>query len=304
MSRKTGELVIREKEISVSGRWLKTARVVEEWYEDLDDPECLIVDLINSDLKADLFTFWQRPPNTQPRYLYHTEWESIAVLPVTTYGSWLKTQINCKPRNLIVKARKKGVVVKSAAFDDDFVRGMTAIFNETPVRQGRPFRHYGKSVETVRREFSRYLFREELIGAYFDNELIGFIMLADAGQFAMLSQIISMVRHRDKSPNNALIAKAVEICAERKLPSLVYAMWARGSLGEFKRHNGFMRLDLPRYYVPLNKRGRVALALGLHRHPIDRIPETVVPVLRDLRSRFYALRYRAALPENSHRART
>src|SRR6266446_2695777 len=160
MSRKTGELVIREKEISVSGRWLKTARVVEEWYEDLDDPECLIVDLINSDLKADLFTFWQRPPNTQPRYLYYTEWESIAVLPVTTYGSWLKTQINCKPRNLIVKARKKGVVVKSAAFDDDFVRGMTAIFNETPVRQGRPFRHYGKSVETVRREFSRYLFRE------------------------------------------------------------------------------------------------------------------------------------------------
>jgi hypothetical protein len=296
MRQRSDELIIREKHLSVSGRWLKTARLADEWHEDIDDPAALIADLMESGLKADLFTFWQRMPYTEPRFRYQTEWESIAVLPVTTYGNWLKTQINCKTRNLIVKARKKGVVVKSATFDDDFVRGMTAIFNETPIRQGRPFRHYGKSVETVRSEFSRYLFREELIGAYLDDDLIGFIMLADAGRFAMLGQIISMVRHRDKSPNNALIAKAVEVCAERKIPSLVYAMWARGSLGEFKRHNGFMRIDLPRYYVPLTRKGRFALAIGLHRHPIDRIPETLVPFLRDLRTRFYALRYRTARP--------
>jgi hypothetical protein len=295
MDGKAGELIVRGKEVSVSGRWVKTARVVQEWYEDIDDPECLIADLMKSVVKADLFTFWQRLPNTEPRHPYHVEWESIAMLPVTTYGSWLKTQINAKTRNLIVKARKKGVVVRSASFNDDFVRGMTAIFNEMPVRQGRPFWHYGKSAETVRREFSRYLFREELIGAYLNDELIGFIMLGDAGRFAMVGQIISMVRHRDKSPNNALIAKAVEICAERKIPFLVYAMWIRGSLGEFKRHNGFMRLDLPRYYVPLNTRGRLALRLGLHRHPADWLPERVVLFLRDLRSRFYALRYRAAL---------
>jgi hypothetical protein len=269
--------------------------MVEEWYEDVDDPDGLVTDLKQSGVKADLFTFWQRLPNTEPRHAHHLEWESISVLPVTTYGDWLKTQINCKTRNLVVKAKKKGVTVRSAAFDDDFVSGMTAIFNETPLRQGRPFRHYGKSVETVRQEFSKYLFREDVIGAYFADELIGFIMLADAGRFAMLSQIISMVRHRDKSPNNALLAKAVEICAERGIPYLVYALWARGSLGEFKRHNGFLRVNLPRYYVPLTKMGRVALTLGTHRHATDRIPESVIPFLRALRSKLYALQYSSHL---------
>ena len=61
-----------------------------------------------------------------------------------------------------------------------FVRGMTSIFNETPIRQGRPFLHYGKDFETVKREFSRFLFREEIFGAYVGEELVGFIMLADA----------------------------------------------------------------------------------------------------------------------------
>jgi hypothetical protein len=111
----------------------------------------------------------------------------------------------------------------------------------------------------------------------------------------MLSQIISMTAHRDKSPNNALIAKAVEVCAERQTPSLVYAMWARGSLSEFKRHNGFVPVDLPRYYVPLTTTGRIALQFGLHRPPADRLPEKTVLFLRDLRTRFYALRYRTAL---------
>ncbi len=287
-----GQRGVRKQDICVSGRWLKTARLVEEWYEDVDDPDRVIADLVKFRPKADLFTFWQRLPNTEPRYPYFTEPDPIAVLPVTTYENWLKTQINCKTRNLIVKARKKGVVVRSADFDDEFVRGMTAIFNETPLRQGRPFWHYGKSFETVKREFSRYLFREEVIGAYWGDELIGFIMLADAGRFMMLGQIISLVQHRDKSPNNALMAKAVEICAGRKIPSLVYALWARGSLGEFKRHNGFERVDLPRYYVPLTMKGRLALRMGLHRDPVDRLPESAVPFLREIRSKYYALKYK------------
>ena len=107
---------------------------------------------------------------------------------------------------------------------------MTAIFNESPVRQGRPFWHYGKNFETVKWQFARYLHRERMIGAYFDGELVGFIMLADAGRFGITGQIISSLKHRDKSPNNALIAKAVEVCAEQKLDCLVYLFWGDGSL--------------------------------------------------------------------------
>ena len=67
--------------------------------------------------------------------------------------------------------------------------GITTIFNETPIRQGRHFLHYGKTCETVKREFSRFLFREEIFGAYLKDELVGFIMLANAGRYAVLGQI-------------------------------------------------------------------------------------------------------------------
>ena len=35
------------------------------------------------------------------------------------------------------------------------------------------------------------------------------------------------------------MAKAVEVCAEKGIPYLVYALWPRGPLREFKRHNAF-----------------------------------------------------------------
>ena len=133
--------------------------------------------------------------------------------------------------------------------------GMTSIFNETPIRQGRRFLHYGKDFETIKRQFSRFLFREEIFGAYLGEELVGFIMLADAGRYAFLGQIISKIAHRDLAPTNALLAKAVERCAERGFPYLVYARWLDDSLGDFKRSNGFQRFDLtPLFCAPYAKR--------------------------------------------------
>ena len=296
MTQVNGELTICDKELFLAGRWLKTASLAQEWFDDVDEPEVFIAALKESKPEADLFTFWQRLPETTPRFQYYMEWNSIAVLRVNSFDNWYKDVINNKTRNLIVKAKKKGVEIRTATFDDPFVRGMTAIFNETPVRQERRFLHYGKNFETVKKEFSRYLFREELIGAYLGDELIGFIMLADGGGFAYLGQIISMIRHRDKSPTNALMAKAVEMCAARHCPFLVYALWPRGPLREFKRHNGFECVNVPRYYVPLSAKGRLALKLGLHRAAADWIPEGAIPVLKDVRSKFYSFVYRSKLP--------
>ena len=117
---------------------------------------------------------------------------------------------------MIRKSQKAGVQVREATFDDEFVRGMGGIFNEAPIRQGRRFWHYGKDFETVKREFSRFLYREYLVGAYLGDELIGFVMLANAGRFGILGQFISKMEHRDKATNNALMAKTVEICAQRQ----------------------------------------------------------------------------------------
>src|SRR4029077_12317215 len=188
----------------------------------------------------------------------------------------------------------KGVIVKPARFDDRFVQGMTSIFNESPIRQGRRYLHYGKDFERVKREFSRFLFREEIFGAYLGEELVGFIMLANAEKYAFLGQIVSKIAHRDLAPNNALLAKAVESCAEKRFPYLVYALWLDDSLGDFKRSNGFQRFDLPRYFVPLTKKGKLALKLGLHRGWKEAVPKQVRKPLKRLRRRWYDLHWRPA----------
>jgi hypothetical protein len=239
--------------------------------------------------RVDLFTFCQRLPETTPKYEYYMDRDDIAVLPVKSYDHWWSKQIKSSTRAMVRKAAKQDVLVRKAEFDDDFVRGMVSIFNETPIRQDRRYGHYEKDFGTVKREFSKYLFREELLGAYYKDELIGFIMLAYTGQSAVLSQIISKVKYRDKAPNNALIAKAVECCDQKKIPYLVYARWDMGSsLTEFKRHNGFENVSLPRYYVPLTVKGRVVLRLGLHRRLEKVIPEGIKARLKKLRVLWYA----------------
>jgi hypothetical protein len=278
---------IDDKKIIVSGKFIKTARLEEEWYEDVDDPASLVNKIRKNRFKADIFTFWQRLPDIERKYNYHLEFDPIAVVPITNFDYWWKKQINAKTRNVARKAEKKGVEIKIVDFDDKFVKGITSIFNETPARQGKFFWHYGKDFDTIKREFSRYIFREDMIGAYFKNELIGFIMLAYAGNYAILGQILSKIEHRDKSPTNALLAKAVEICADKEIPYLVYAKWEEGTLGAFKRHNGFEKIDLPRYYIPLNIKGKIAIKMKLHHGVAGMLPQELKNKLKDIRSKLY-----------------
>jgi len=280
------------KRILIEGEIPRIARLEQEWYEDVEDPRTLINQLSKSEPRPDILTFWQRLPDTEPKYSYRMELDSIAALPIKSYSLWWEKQIDRKARNKIRKAQKNGVVVKPATFDDRFVRGITSIFNETPIRQGRHYLHYGKDFETVKRQFSRFLFREELFGAYLGEELVGFIMLAYADNYAYLGQIISKIAHRDLAPNNLLLAKAVERCAEKGVPYLVYALWLEDSLGDFKRSNGFQKFDLPRYYVPLTSKGKLALKLGLHRGWKEAVPKPLRRPLKKLRSRWYDLQWR------------
>jgi hypothetical protein len=256
----------------------------DEWYEDVRDPDSVINILANNPgFKPDIFTFWQRLPEIEPRYSFHTEWEEIAVLPIQSYEHWWKHQIKSRVRNLIRKAEKEGVEVRETAYDDEFVRGMTAIFNESPVRQGRRFWHFGKDFETVKRQFSQYVFRERMIGAYYRGELIGFVMLGNAGRFGITGQIISSVKHRDKATTNALVGRSVEICEKQRLPYLVYFFWSHDSLAEFKRRCGFERIRVPRYFVPLTLKGRLALQLGVHRGWKAALPAGLKDRLKKLR---------------------
>jgi hypothetical protein len=260
----------------------------DDWYEDVVDPEAVIEALKESaGFKPDIFTFWQRLPDVEPRYSFHFEWEELAVLPIISYQHWWNHQIKSRARNQIRKSQKDGLVVKETVYDDHFVRGMTAIFNETPIRQGRKFWHYGKEFETIKSQFARHVHREDMIGAYYQDELIGFMMLGNAGRFGVTGQIISTIKHRDKSTNNALIAKAVELCERKNLPYLVYLFWGDDSLAEFKRRCGFEQTKVPRYFVPLTRKGRLALKLGLHRGWKELLPKQAKVSLKKLRNGWY-----------------
>jgi hypothetical protein len=266
-----------------------TVSLFDEWYEDLATDPGAVVQALRAcrGLNADLFTFWQRLPDVKPKYDHHVELEDLAVLPVSTYDHWWNQQIKSRVRNQIRRSGKDGLEVRETAYDDDFVRGMMTIFNESPIRQGRPFWHFGKDFETVREQFSRYVHRERMIGAYVDGNMVGFVMLGHAGRYAITGQVLSSLHARDRHPNNALIAKAVELCALAGLPHLVYFSWSDDSLAEFKRRCGFEKVTVPRYYLPMSAKGSLALRLGLHRGLRRSLPEPVRATLKRWRSAWY-----------------
>lgn len=279
------------RDFRIDGRLIRIARLAAEGYDFLDAPEEALAALRQSKTRIDLLTFAQKLPQTSPLFSYPMEWDNVAALPVSTYDGWLANQINAKTRNMTRKAEKKGVVVREVSFDEALVQGISTIYNETPVRQGKAFWHYGKGLEEVRKENGSFPERSVFLGAFFEGSLIGFAKLVSDESHAQagLMQILAMIQHRDKAPTNALIAQAVRSCAQRQIPYLVYAKFSYGSkqrdsLAEFKEHNGFQRIELPRYYVPLTPLGRIALRLGLHHKLADRLPEPVLGQIRKIRS--------------------
>jgi len=282
------------RELVVKGGVCRIAHLDADDYKFLNDPEPVLAELRKSKMRIDLFMFLQKLPETSPKYPYPYEMDNLAVLPISTFEQWWTNQIGFKARNKAKQAEKKGVVVREAPFDDELVRGIWEIYNECPVRQERLFPHYGKGVEQVREMSATYLDSSIFIGAYDSGKLIGFIKLVvdDTGTQAGMMHIISMLQTRDKAPTNALVAHAVRSCAQRNIPHLVYSNFAYGkktqsSLSDFKERNGFQRVDIPRYYVPLTKWGAAAFSMGLHHRLIDRLPESLAEKLRDLRNSWY-----------------
>jgi hypothetical protein len=282
------------KQIQIRGSVLKVARLDAEKFLFVDDPAPIIEGLKKSSERVDMFTFLQKVTERSPKYAYPVEWDNLAVLPVSTFDNWWNKQIGFKARNKAKQAEKRGVVTREVPFSEELVRGICDIYNETPVRQGRKFPHFGKDFKTIYEEEATYLDRSVFLGAYVNDRLIGFTKIlwdSDRSQAGLLN-IISLIEERDKVPNNALVAQAVRFCAEQQIPYLVYSNFAYGkrksdSLSDFKERNAFERVDLPRYFVPLTALGWSAYKLGLHKKIADRIPENLILRLRDLRSSWY-----------------
>jgi hypothetical protein len=287
-----------DREIRVGGRLLRLAQPHGDRYRFLDNPDAVVNGLRKCGMRVDIFSFAQKLPETKAIYTYPMEWDNYAVLPLSTFENWWTHQIGFKARNKAKQAEKRGVSLREVPFDEGLVKGIWQIYNECPIRQRRRFPHYGKDIETVRREEATFLDSSIFIGAYYADHLVGFVKIVadETGTQAGLMNIVSMIRHRDKAPQNALIAQAVRACASRGIQFLVYSRFAYGkkqhdSLSDFKERNGFKRVDLPRYHVPLTRTGWLALRFGLHRPFAERIPEFWAAKLRNVRAAWYDRRY-------------
>lgn len=283
----------------VSGHFLTLARIYdEEWLLEntLHDPEKLISIMRKEHPYIDIFSFSQKLPDVSPKYKYYMEWDNLAVVCVSDYDEWWKSLPQVTRKN-VRRSAKRGVIVRPVPFDDDLVNGISSIYNETPIRQGRRFWHYHKNVDAVKRENRSYLENSEFIGAYFNNQLIGFVKLVYAGVEARIMQIVSMVTHQDKRTTNALIAKAVEVCAKRKMKYFIYGKYAYGKrqnspMAEFKKRNGFVMVNIPRYFIPLSKKGQMALKIGVHKGLEGILPGRIINAMIDCRVTFYEKIYK------------
>lgn len=286
-------LCIDGHELVVAGKCLKIAKLKEEWDDDIEHPGVIIRALRGSSTRVDIFTFVQRLPESRPKHPYPMAWDNVAAIPIGMFEDWLERQVHPNHRNKIRKARKEGVEIRRVHFSDEFVLAISAILNEVPIRQGIPFSDYGKDFETIKREHATYLERADFIGAYFREELIGYIKLVFAGRFMRTMQVLSMVKHRSKATMNALMAEAVKICSERQIPYLVYGKYDYGKVGsdslkEFKSFNGFEHILIPRYHVPLTAKGRLFLQTGLHRSIKEVLPRGIVRALLSARRAYYS----------------
>ena len=165
-------------DIRVTGRLLRIGQLESDGYQSLknirdDGPRSPEVGT-----RIDLFTFLPISTGSIAKGIgTPMEWDNAAVIPVSTFDHWWNRQIRPEARNRARQAEKKGVVIREIPFDDTLVKGIWEIYNETPLRQGRRFPHYGKDLQTVYAESATFLDSSFFVGAFLGDKLIGFVKL-------------------------------------------------------------------------------------------------------------------------------
>jgi hypothetical protein len=285
-------MLIGKTELSVSGRILKIAKLRHEWFEFLDDPVAFVAAAKRARV-ADILTFLQEAHDERPAFPFHKEVARASVLTFNTFDEWWNG-LHFKARNKARKVQKTGVELRPAKLDDDFVRGVEKIYNESPFRQGRKFTHYGKSFATIKEDLCSFPECTFFIGAYHKDRLIGFMKLFEGDRILRTVHIIATFEHRDKCVMDALIAKGVEIASQKGISHFHYGDWAYRGLGVFRIKFGFERHDCPRYFVPLTAFGKLALQWTFHRPFKERLPQIWIDHYANAREKWNSWRHGTA----------
>ncbi len=230
-----------------------------------------------ADRNVDLYSFPDRGwccPIKDSQSSWVKEPDNISLLTLNSYEEWWQS-IGKKTRNMVRKAEKSGVIIQTVQPDDKLAEGIYKIYNETPIRQGRAFTHFGASLETIKGGMYEST-SNTFIGAYLDGKLLGFIQLLHGDHVSIVSNILSLQAHWDKALNNALLAKAVEVCSVKGERYLMYGrIGNHPSLDKFKENSGFVKFAINRYWVPITSKGRLAIRLGLQKSAKDTLPDAI-----------------------------
>jgi len=268
-----------------TGRRIKIAKIRGEAMreKEIHDPELYIAALRNDKdriLNADIFTFTQKLPATEPRYSYPMEWESLAAIPIVSFNEWWKG-LPQETRKNVRRSEKRGVVITARGLDTNVVEGIRAVNDDSPMRQGLKNAYYGLTAQDTWKRYGEFNGRCAFICAHSGEEMIGFLHLVYRENVAAILNLTVKASQSDKRPANALMARAVEICEGYGISHISYGLYNYGnkrntSLREFKIRNGFNEILIPRYFVPITPWGRACVKANLHRGPIGILPHSVI----------------------------
>src|SRR5262249_5685652 len=153
-------LVVNGETIIIRGKFVKTAAVHDEaWLDrDIRDPELCVEGLKELGRPADFFTFTQRLPSRDPQYSYPVEWDSVAAVRLVGYTQWWDS-LPQEARKNVRRSQKRGVEVRVKTFDDDAIRGISDVNNDSPTLQNKANAHYGKTLERLKKDYSAFVDR-------------------------------------------------------------------------------------------------------------------------------------------------
>jgi hypothetical protein len=293
-------LTLGRETVIMQGGFLQMAMIHdEEWLErEVEDPTQWVKVLKARTLRgrrADIFTFTQKLPGSEPKYGYPMEWSSTAAIRLVGFKDWWE-KLPQEARKNVRRAQKRGVLVAIRSFDQDLVAHISRINNESPVRQGIRNAHYGKTLEQVTRDYAAFVDRSDFICACVGEEVIGFLKLVYRGEIASILNLTTLASHADKRPANALVSKAVELCDARGISFITFGQFNYGNkkdspLREFKVRNGFEEILKPKFYVPLTAWGRICLKANLHRGLLGILPERAINWGVAVRARCYYFKH-------------
>ena len=100
--------------LMIRGKIIKIASIQgENWTEInfVNNYHELVKLALESNIKADIFTFAQKIPNVKPMHNFFFKFDNIAAIPLTTYQNWLNS-VSSGMRKDLKRSKKHRIYVK------------------------------------------------------------------------------------------------------------------------------------------------------------------------------------------------